>query len=593
MKRFADSLLNLVTGLGTAKDKSISTRYNFVPIAMDQLDAAYRGDWIARKVIDIPAYDATRQWRSWQAKNNQIEDIEVEERRHGVQQKLAHAIVRARLYGGAAIFIGVGNEDPATELDPSSVRRGALRYIHVLNRNRISAGQIVRDITSPYYGEPEYYTLSSDAAGTVRVHPSRVVRINGADLPDPELSADGFGDSVLQAVNDAIMQAGTMNANIAQLAHEAKVDIIRIPELMMSLATQEYRDRLTERFTLANVQKSINNTLMLDKDEEWSQRQVNFSGLPDMVRIYLMIATAAADIPATRFLGQSPAGLSSTGESDIRNYYDRVASDQAMKLTPAMARLDDVIVASALGSRPSEIHYRWNSLWQMTDKEKAEIAKLKADTWQVDVSQGLMPDYALQKGRENQLIEDGTYPGFEAALEEADNMPEDPDPEPIVVAAPVAIDPNAVPTTDAAPRTLYVRRDVVNAAEIRAWAESQGLTDIVDDMHVTIAYSSTPIDWIKAGNADEWRGEKNDVLTIPEGGPRAVEPLGGMAAVLMFASQRLAWRHETIIAAGASHEFPDYQPHVSLTKTAIDLSAVVPYRGAIVLGPEIFEEIRA
>jgi hypothetical protein len=33
-----------------------------------------------------------------------------------------------------------------------------------------------------------------------------------------------------------------------------------------------------------------------------------------------------------------------------------------------------------------------------------------------------MPPDALRKGRENQLIEDGTYPGLEEALDEAEQM---------------------------------------------------------------------------------------------------------------------------------------------------------------------------
>jgi len=65
-----------------------------------------------------------------------------------------------------------------------------------------------------------------------------------------------------------------------------------------------------------------------------------------------------------------------------------------------------------------------------------------------------------------------------------------------------------------------------------------------------------------------------------------------MSAVLLFASSQLVWRHESIIRAGGSHDFEDYTPHISLTKASVDLTTVEPYRGRIVLGPELFEEIR-
>ena len=35
-------------------------------------------------------------------------------------------------------------------------------------------------------------------------------------------------------------------------------------------------------------------------------------------------------------------------------------------LTPAMSVLDEVIIRSALGSRPPEIYYEWNILWQLS-----------------------------------------------------------------------------------------------------------------------------------------------------------------------------------------------------------------------------------
>ena len=82
---------------------------------------------------------------------------------------------------------------------------------------------------------------------------------------------------------------------------------------------------------------------------------------PDTLNTYLQIASGAADIPATRFLGQAPGGLNASGDADIRNYYDRLGGEQTTVLMPAMSVLDEVIIRSALGSRPPEIYYEWNS----------------------------------------------------------------------------------------------------------------------------------------------------------------------------------------------------------------------------------------
>ena len=58
--------------------------------------------------------------------------------------------------------------------------------------------------------------------------------------------------------------------------------------------------------------KSINYVLLLGDGESWARQRIDFGGLPEMVRTFLQVAAGAADIPVTRFLGQSPAGMSAS-----------------------------------------------------------------------------------------------------------------------------------------------------------------------------------------------------------------------------------------------------------------------------------------
>jgi len=428
-----DTLTNLVAGLFTSKDKLASDRFALICRDKGQLDAAYRGDWIARKIIDVPPFDMTREWRAWQAEDDQIESLEAEEKRLDVRRKVNRALRLARLYGGSALVLGVGDGDPARPLP--AIGKGGLRYLHAMSRWEITAGELDRDVLSPTFMEPSYYQVSSSSKGTVRIHPSRVVRLIGAELPDEQLQGvDGWGDSILQAVWDAVHHAGLTAQGIASLIHEAKVDVIKIPRLSESLSTEGYANRLVERFTLANTLKSINNTLVLDGEEEWDRKQTSFAQLPEVLDRYLQIAAGAADIPATRLLGQSPAGMNATGESDIRNYYDRIAAEQNVTLTPALGRLDEALIMSALGARPPEIHYEWTPLWGLSEIERADVALKRAQTTDIYARDKMLPPPVLAKIVPNQLTEDGVYPGIEAAmaeykagqLEEPDWMEPDP-----------------------------------------------------------------------------------------------------------------------------------------------------------------------
>lgn len=426
---FNDTLVNLLTGMGGAQDKLRSTVFGYKQIDKSQLENAYRGDWISRKIVDIPSYDTFREWRTWDADQPDMEKIEGVEKTLKLQRKAMLCDIRARLYGGAALILGIDQGKSDDEVNYDTLGADCLKFVHVVNRYEISAGPVNWDVMSPYFGEPEYYTKSNlvngkQVGGVLRFHPSRVVRFIGQEPTDYNL-AQGWGDSVLGIVADAVLSAGLVSGSIAQMVAEAKVDIVKIPELSEQIQTKGYESKLVKRFATANAMKSAFNVTLADKEEDWERIQADFTTLPDIAKFYMLMACGAADIPATRFLGQSPAGMNATGDSDLTNYYDSRKTDQTNRVTPTMERLDKVMVISALGSYPDGIDYTWNPLWQMTDIQKADIALKKAQVMTADVNAGLITPLVLQKAREAQLINDSTYPGLADFIDEfGDNIDE-------------------------------------------------------------------------------------------------------------------------------------------------------------------------
>jgi hypothetical protein len=94
---YADSFKNFLAGLGImGRDKSVSQHWALNVLNVDQLEFAFRGDWIARKIIQIPAFDMTSKWRQWQGSAEQIEALEEAERKFGIQRKVRMAIESRR-----------------------------------------------------------------------------------------------------------------------------------------------------------------------------------------------------------------------------------------------------------------------------------------------------------------------------------------------------------------------------------------------------------------------------------------------------------------------------------------------------------------
>lgn len=597
-----DSLRSLITGMGDPLiDKGAGVAYGYNYLSDLQLHNAYRGTWLAKKIINIPALDALRKWRAWQADQQQITLIEGTEKRLGLQLKVLQAKTLARLWGGACIYIGDGG-DASQPFEPESVKKDGLKYLTVMSRREMVAGQLELDPTLEHYGMPSTYQVAN-ATAFLDIHPSRVVVQIGDMHPDPwnAVTNQGWGDSVLQSIWQAVTNVDATAANIASLVFEANVDVYKIPDLMEHLSSAPYRAKLLDKFTLANIGKSVSKALLTDSEEEYDRKQINFSNLPEVLQQFLIVVSGAADIPLTRLLGQSPSGLSSTGEHDMKNYHDRVASMQTLEIGPAMHRLDEAIIWSSLGKRPAEVFYTWNPLEQMSEKEKAEIAKLNGETANILSTTGLFMPEELREVVGNQFVEAGFYPGLGdllkkngEALPEFDlerrsqeagvNALENP-PEVKQIAGP------GKPVTDAAPRTLYMRRDVVNAADIIKWYTDQGVPEVyaAESMHVTNVYSKTPVDWMAMGQP--W----DATITIPEGGPRVNEKFGdaGDVLVLLFASNELKWRFQQAKDIGATSDYPDYSPHISISLRAgdVDIINLKPWQGPIELGPEVYETI--
>lgn len=421
-----DRLSNLVTGLGTGKDKSTAQVFSLKLLGRDEIDAMYRCDWLSRKIVDIVPFDATREWRLWQAGQSEIDRIEREERRLDLRGKCARAMQLARLYGGAAIYLGTRDGDVSRPLDVEYLGLGGLSYLHVLTPFQLRCGDIDSDPLSAHYGEPLYYELADGRGQTLRVHPSRMVRFVGVPLSDISFQGavsgvQGWGDPVLQIVYDAVVNAASSQQHVAALLPELKIDIVSVPNLQNTLATEEGTDRLAARFFNANLLKSLHQVLLLQGGDEavaeqWQQRQIDFTQFPELLRQFLQVAAGAADIPVTRLIGQAPAGLNATGDGDIRNYYDRIAVHQRIDLAPRLERIDQCLIRSALGSRPPEIYYEFAPLWQLSAMEKADVALKLSQTVVALKESGLIPSDALALGLRNRLVEEGIFPGIEALL---------------------------------------------------------------------------------------------------------------------------------------------------------------------------------
>lgn len=445
-----DGLRNLISQIGNpAKSKSHAWTYDFSTSLLTQpeVEAAYTTDWLPRRIVDIVPYHVTREWRTWQA--DQAETLYETEKGLGIRQKVKQAMIYDRLYGGGVILIGAQTNSPDKPLRLEAIGKGGIKYLHVFHRYELIAGDLITDIESQDFGLPEWYTINNqESLRNVRIDRSRFVFFISMPLPKTTLlngglgSDRGWGQSIYDHVIRACIRAEASAENAGVLLEEANVDVITDPDLTSKLATKEGTNKLIARYTMAKTLKGTNGMLLLGGQEKYDRKQIGFGGLPELINTNLQIASGAARIPIVVLLGQTPAGFS-TGDSDIRNFYDECKTYQATDLQDCISKLDECIIRHGLGGLPDGVTYEWDPLWQLTQAEAADIGSKKVAAFKTLSDSGLFAPEELRPSVADVLIDDGFLPTLDQHMLDEDQMAELLANQPDPLADPATEDPGA------------------------------------------------------------------------------------------------------------------------------------------------------
>lgn len=399
-KTVKDGWSNLVSGLNAARTaKKMHTRHRFDGILLDEeLESLYIEDGLAARIVNLLPSDMFRE--GWNYSFPDMDELETEQTADaykevleiiGAQQKIKEAHQWARLYGGSVILIGViDGQTMDAPLNPKRIK--SFEKLKIIDRTDIDFEKITfqLDPQKPRYGLPEYYPIKFNVSASLEneqlVHHTRIIEIHGDTLPSgakTTLTAEQryWGISVLQRADERLKTLGASFGSIDQLLNEISVGKYKIKDLAILLSSSEGKDAIKRRVELMDFTRSVFRSQYLDADEEYSRDDVNFVGVPEVLQIIFMLIAADTGYPITRLFGMSPAGMNSTGESDMRNYYDMVRSEQTNVLQPILLRLVKII--SEWKNLP-EPYIEFVPLQTMNEKERADLEKQKADTEKVE-----------------------------------------------------------------------------------------------------------------------------------------------------------------------------------------------------------------
>lgn len=375
-----DSWSNAYTGVALASGR---TAFRFAETCrLDDytLESLFAGDGIATKICKAIPDEALRKGFRLHADDPKLHTAVMARLSDlAAPTALHNGWTWGRTFGGAGVFVGADDGlPPHLPLDLNAIR--TVRFLRVHDKRALRPNTYYRDGLHPLCGEPETYRITDGGSQAV-VHESRIIRFDGALTPNERRRLNqSWCDSEIQRCYDALVSFNGSNAAAMTLLQSSSQAVFAVKNLANTLAADK-GETFRQRMELMELFRGLHRSILLDADGERYERVESsiLSGVPDTVKLSILLLSAVSEIPVTVLMGQAPAGLNATGESDLRMWTARVVAAQTQQLKPRAERLVRILLRAKDGPtggvEPDAWEIQFPSLYDLTPTESATVVK--------------------------------------------------------------------------------------------------------------------------------------------------------------------------------------------------------------------------
>ena len=383
----SNSLTTLIDGITTGTTTQVSQvdtlfinqRWYLISNYRQLLSQLYTEHGLVQTLIDQPVDDGYRSGfdiKTGELDADDIENVHVYLERNQIIQSLTQAIKWARLFGGGAILV-LTDQDPTQPLNikmitkdsPLEFRAVDMWELYNTQLNVMNVPEVGKKLGAEMGDFYNYYGMN--------VHKSRVIRIEGKEPTSfikPRLR--GWGMSEVEKLVRSLNQYMKNQNVIFDLLDEAKIDVYKMDGLNDNLFTADGTKKVTTRIQHANTLKNYNNAITLDAKDDYIQKQINFTGLSDVLIQIRQGIAADLKMPMTKLFGISAAGFNS-GEDDIENYNSMIESEVRAKTKYIVADIVCMVCQKLFGIIPDDLQIKFKPLRILSALEEEQVKEKK------------------------------------------------------------------------------------------------------------------------------------------------------------------------------------------------------------------------
>lgn len=392
--------VNETTGRGDPdRDKNAASTWAASPMLQPYLlRSLFEKNALARAICTaLPEWGLRNGWDLTMdtdaVESRRIESaVRAELARLGAHEALLRGAIWGQTFGGGLILVGADDgRGTGTPLDIS--RLASVRFLRVVSRANVDVENVFADPLKPGFGEPSLYkvresVLRGTGQETTLWHASRVIAFPGI-VTEEETKRDNnlWDESILDVVVRDLLKHDAMWDDTGGMMADGSQGVWKIQGLMKAVSSG-LETAIRARFKLAEQSRSLFRSLLLDAEKEdfqYVHRQ--FSGISDLLGQSVIRTAGAAQIPATVLMGQAPAGLNATGESDLELWYARVRAYQTGVAVSRVRRLFELVMSAKEGPTAGRVPPAWSvSLADARSLTPMQRAELEARKAQVDTA---------------------------------------------------------------------------------------------------------------------------------------------------------------------------------------------------------------
>jgi phage-related protein (TIGR01555 family) len=224
-----------------------------------------------------------------------------------------------------------------------------------------------------------------------QIHRSRIPTFIGRPVPDLLKPAYSFGGlSLTQMAKPYVDIWVRTRESVADLV-QSYATMVLLTDLSTLLAPGGGAADLIARIAGFTIMRDNQGMFVANKESEDVKSVAHpIAGLHELKSSAHEDIMSVARIPAVKFTGMQPQGLNATSDGELRAFDETIGSYQGKLYAPKLDYVGWVMNLSLWGEIDDDITHEFVPLEAMSEKEEAELEKMRAETASIRIGDGVI-----------------------------------------------------------------------------------------------------------------------------------------------------------------------------------------------------------